>query len=358
MEVLFFYLFVILDALTLCGCVCVLVTPLFHVLTITWRTHPRVLEYSFTVTCSDRNDGHDVQTGILKVHTTAETGLPTGASVTVLKSPTRFPRRFLWKFRKSALPRATKSTFRCRGGHPTMQCSGFDKGLQDTVVRNLISFLLKPEAESLFLDVRRILHQNNHCVLFTAGQKVLVCFRWKLHVVCWLGNHEFRWTRISRIGLSTKSRQRTIQMWSVTRLYRYWALSAQKCWLTGTSTSGASRIQYSGFRPRFWMVLLLFSLLQLRANTTTTASEVVKMVLWQMERTCAERGKRTRCFSENRPEDFCLVAASGPKEKCFPDDCKPLVLQNPWRRGRLYVRLRSEALAASSSRDQFTSVWL
>ena len=178
MEVLFFHLFVILDALTLCGCVFVLVTPLFHVLTITWRTHPRVLEYSFTVTCSDRNDGHDVQTGILKVHTTAETGLPTGASVTVLKSPTRFPRRFLWKFRKSALPRATKSTFRCRGGHPTMQCSGFDKGLQDTVVRNLISFLLKPEAESLFLDVRRILHQNNHCVLFTAGQKVLVCFRW------------------------------------------------------------------------------------------------------------------------------------------------------------------------------------
>ena len=58
---------------------------------------------------------------------------------------------------------------------------------------------------------------------------------------------------------------------------------------------------------------------------------------------------------ETRLRDFCLVAVSGLKEKCFPDEFKPLELQNPWRKGKLYIRLRSEALAASRS-GQFTSV--
>ena len=81
------------------------------------------------------------------------------------------------------------------------------------------------------------------------------------------------------------------------------------------------------------------------------------MVVQQLHKKCQDRDKSARWhnLSEQKIKDLCLVAVIGGQEKCFRDDFKPLQLQNPWRRGKLYLRLRSEALAASSG--YFTCVW-
>uniref|UniRef100_A0A8W8JC18 Ras-associating domain-containing protein n=3 Tax=Magallana TaxID=2171616 RepID=A0A8W8JC18_MAGGI len=43
---------------------------------------------------------------------------------------------------------------------------------------------------------------------------------------------------------------------------------------------------------------------------------------------------------------FCLVAVIGARERILRDDYQPLHLQNPWTKGRLYVRMKSNLLAA------------
>lgn len=95
----------------------------------------------------------------------------------------------------------------------------------------------------------------------------------------------------------------------------------------------------------------------LHITPSTRAGDVVKMVVQQLHKKCQDRDKSARWhnLSEQKIKDLCLVAVIGGHEKCFRDDFKPLQLQNPWRRGKLYLRLRSEALAASSS-GYFTSV--
>lgn len=72
------------------------------------------------------------------------------------------------------------------------------------------------------------------------------------------------------------------------------------------------------------------------------------MVVRELERIAQEKGKEISCVSEDKLRDYCLVFIVGSHEKLFKDDYKPLQLQNPWTRGKLYIRLRSEALAASS----------
>lgn len=95
----------------------------------------------------------------------------------------------------------------------------------------------------------------------------------------------------------------------------------------------------------------------LHITPSTRAGEVVKMVVQQLHKKCQNRDKSARWhnLSDEKIKDLCLVAVIGGQEKCFRDDFKPLQFQNPWKRGRLYLRLRSEALAASSS-GYFTSV--
>ncbi|CAH3157223.1 unnamed protein product [Porites lobata] len=97
----------------------------------------------------------------------------------------------------------------------------------------------------------------------------------------------------------------------------------------------------------------------LHVTPNTRADQVVKMVVQQLHKKCQDRDKsvprRHTQLSEQKTKDLCLVAVIGGQEKCFRDDFKLLQLQNPWRRGKLFLRLRSEALAASSS-GYFTSV--
>lgn len=81
------------------------------------------------------------------------------------------------------------------------------------------------------------------------------------------------------------------------------------------------------------------------------------MVVQQLYKKCQDRGKSSywHNLSDKKLKDLCLVAVIGGQEKCFRDDFKPLQLQNPWKRGKLYLRLRADAFAASAT-GNFTSV--
>lgn len=98
----------------------------------------------------------------------------------------------------------------------------------------------------------------------------------------------------------------------------------------------------------------------LHITPSTTAGQVVKMVVQQIHKKCGQKitdnSIRWHSFSDVKIEDLCLVGVISGQEKCFTDEFKLLQLQNPWKRGKLYLRLRSEACAAASSPGYFTSV--
>ncbi|XP_050683485.1 uncharacterized protein LOC126978576 [Leptidea sinapis] len=88
--------------------------------------------------------------------------------------------------------------------------------------------------------------------------------------------------------------------------------------------------------------------LKLHVTPRTTAREVIELVVKQLNMATVLKGRAGPVYPPQRLPDFCLVAVIGARERCLRDDFRPLQLQNPWRRGRLYVRLRHDVLAALS----------
>ncbi|XP_045485748.1 uncharacterized protein LOC111000143 isoform X2 [Pieris rapae] len=86
--------------------------------------------------------------------------------------------------------------------------------------------------------------------------------------------------------------------------------------------------------------------LKLHVTARTTAREVIELVVKQLNMAALLRARRGPLYPPHRLPDFCLVAVIGARERCLRDDFRPLQLQNPWRRGRLYVRLKHDVLAA------------
>ncbi|CAG4975413.1 unnamed protein product [Colias eurytheme] len=86
--------------------------------------------------------------------------------------------------------------------------------------------------------------------------------------------------------------------------------------------------------------------LKLHVTPRTTAREVIDLVVKQLNMAAVLKGKPGPVYPPERLQDFCLVAVIGARERCLRDDFRPLQLQNPWRRGRLYVRLKHDVLAA------------
>lgn len=93
--------------------------------------------------------------------------------------------------------------------------------------------------------------------------------------------------------------------------------------------------------------------LKLRVTPKTTAREVVDLVVKQLNMAVVLKGKDGPIYAADKFENFCLVAVIGARERCLRDDFKPLQLQNPWKKGRLYVRQKHDLLAAieHSNRD-------
>lgn len=93
--------------------------------------------------------------------------------------------------------------------------------------------------------------------------------------------------------------------------------------------------------------------LKLHVTTATTAREVIDLVVKQLNMAVVLKGKDGPIYTSAKLDNFCLVAVIGARERCLRDDFKPLQLQNPWIKGRLYVRQKHELLAAieHSNRD-------
>ncbi|KAM7363779.1 ankyrin repeat and fibronectin type III domain containing protein wide awake isoform 2-T7 [Cochliomyia hominivorax] len=86
--------------------------------------------------------------------------------------------------------------------------------------------------------------------------------------------------------------------------------------------------------------------LKLHVTAKTTAREVVNLVVKQLNMAAVLKGSNGPIYSAEMLDNFCLVAVIGARERCLRDDFKPLLLQNPWKKGRLYVRQKHELLAA------------
>lgn len=84
----------------------------------------------------------------------------------------------------------------------------------------------------------------------------------------------------------------------------------------------------------------------LHVTPHTTAREVINLVIVQLSQAVMRKGLPGPIYTEQQLLDFCLVAVIGPRERVLRDDYKVLLLQNPWTKGKLYVRLKNNLLAA------------
>ncbi|XP_021361615.1 ankyrin repeat and fibronectin type-III domain-containing protein 1-like isoform X2 [Mizuhopecten yessoensis] len=85
---------------------------------------------------------------------------------------------------------------------------------------------------------------------------------------------------------------------------------------------------------------------RLHVTSRTTAREVVHLVVKHLNKALVMKGKSGPTYSEDKIVDFCLVAVIGARERILRDDYQPLRLQNPWTKGRLFVRSKNNLLAA------------
>lgn len=98
--------------------------------------------------------------------------------------------------------------------------------------------------------------------------------------------------------------------------------------------------------------------LKLHVTPRTSAREVIDLVVKQLNMAAVLKGKAGPVYGPEKLQDFCLVAVIGARERCLRDDFRPLQLQNPWRKGRLYVRLKHDVLAAlQHSAKQPAYIW-
>lgn len=85
---------------------------------------------------------------------------------------------------------------------------------------------------------------------------------------------------------------------------------------------------------------------RLHVTEKTTAREVVTLVVKQLNKAVTMKGKSGPVYDDDEIDKFCLVAVIGARERILRDDYNPLQLQNPWTKGKLYVRMKRNLLAA------------
>uniref|UniRef100_A0A915IP49 Ras-associating domain-containing protein n=1 Tax=Romanomermis culicivorax TaxID=13658 RepID=A0A915IP49_ROMCU len=96
---------------------------------------------------------------------------------------------------------------------------------------------------------------------------------------------------------------------------------------------------------------------RLKVNCKTTTKQILRLVIKHFNDSAVKtethnNGYTTdpilkKCkYTENDAHLFCLVVVIGARERCLRDDYPPLELQNPWSKGKLFVRLKNDILAA------------
>ncbi|KAJ8972015.1 hypothetical protein NQ314_000396 [Rhamnusium bicolor] len=96
--------------------------------------------------------------------------------------------------------------------------------------------------------------------------------------------------------------------------------------------------------------------LKLHVTPRTTAREVVDLVVKQLNMAVVLKRKEGPIYNADKLKNFCLVAVIGARERCLRDDFKPLQLQNPWKKGRLYVRQKQDVLAALEHSSKHSAI--
>uniref|UniRef100_A0A182MSW6 Ras-associating domain-containing protein n=1 Tax=Anopheles culicifacies TaxID=139723 RepID=A0A182MSW6_9DIPT len=121
----------------------------------------------------------------------------------------------------------------------------------------------------------------------------------------------------------------------------------------GTSTSVTNATSILQVYAAYETGLPSGTSLKLRVTPKTSAREVIDLVVKQLNMAVVLKGREGPIYTPERLDNFCLVAVIGARERCLRDDFRPLQLQNPWRKGRLYVRQKHDLLAAieHSNRD-------
>ncbi|KAJ8986128.1 hypothetical protein NQ317_005598 [Molorchus minor] len=129
--------------------------------------------------------------------------------------------------------------------------------------------------------------------------------------------------------------------------------------LPDVQTQSTSKEQQSGILQVFAAYetgLASGTSLKLHVTPRTTAREVVDLVVKQLNMAVVLKGKEGPIYNADKLKNFCLVAVIGARERCLRDDFKPLQLQNPWKKGRLYVRQKQDVLAALEHSSKHSAI--
>ncbi|KAJ8957396.1 hypothetical protein NQ318_004876 [Aromia moschata] len=129
--------------------------------------------------------------------------------------------------------------------------------------------------------------------------------------------------------------------------------------LPDVQTQSTSKEQQSGILQVFAAYetgLASGTSLKLHVTPRTTAREVVDLVVKQLNMAVVLKGKEGPIYNAEKLKNFCLVAVIGARERCLRDDFKPLQLQNPWKKGRLYVRQKQDVLAALEHSSKHSAI--
>ncbi|TRY91303.1 hypothetical protein DNTS_028368, partial [Danionella cerebrum] len=90
---------------------------------------------------------------------------------------------------------------------------------------------------------------------------------------------------------------------------------------------------------------------KLRVTLETSAKEMVRLVVQEMNAVCVQLQKEVCVYTTEQLHHFGLVLLLEGRERWLQDDFCPLALQNPWSRGKLCVRFREYSpLALQCSR--------
>ena len=116
---------------------------------------------------------------------------------------------------------------------------------------------------------------------------------------------------------------------------------SEEVWTKVCTQSGVLRV-YAAYETG----LTKGTSVKLHVTPRTTSREVINLVVQQLNKAVITKGVHGPVYSDDQLEDFCLVAVIGARERVLRDDYQPLQLQNPWTRGRLFVRLKNNLLAA------------
>ena len=81
-------------------------------------------------------------------------------------------------------------------------------------------------------------------------------------------------------------------------------------------------------------------------NWIITVSYNMFQVVKQLNMAVILKGRDGPVYEKDELKNFCLVAVIGSRERCLRDDFRPLNLQNPWKSGKLFVRMKNDLLAA------------